>query len=410
MTAWADRVREIGESLWRHPVRTVLTTMSVAWGTFVLVALLGLGQGLQNNVRYQFRDDATNSVWMYRGETTKPHEGLPVGRQVRFYNDDFDLLRTHPRVQYASGRYYPRVGPVAYGDRSSAYDLRAVHPEHRFHENTIMLDGRFLHQRDLDERRKVAVIGDLVSEYLFRGADPLGKWINIGNVPFRVVGVFTDEGGDEERRKVYLPVLTAQAVFGGGTRELRQFMFVVGDASVEEAEAFADDARIQLAASQHFAADDRRAVRVRNNVEQYERIRRILGLLEGFVWLIGIGTIAAGIVGVSNIMLVAVRERTAEFGLRKALGATPWSIVTDVVQEAVVLTGVSGYAGVVAGVALLEALRAWMPPNDYLREPTIALAPAAIATALLVLFGALAGFVPAWRAARIEPVEALRAS
>lgn len=408
MIPWVDRVREIGESLWRHPVRTVLTTLSVAWGTFVLVALLGLGEGLQNNVRYQFRDDATNSVWIYRGETTKPYDGLPVGRQIRFYNEDFEALREHPRVEHATGRYYPRVGPVAYRDRSSAYDLRAVHPEHRYHENTIVVAGRFLHQRDLDERRKVAVIGDLVSEYLFRGADPLGEWINIGNVPFRVVGVFTDDGGDSERRMVYLPVNTAQAVFGGGNRELRQFMFVVGDATVAQADAFADDARLQLAATHHFDPDDRRALRVRNNVEQYERIRRILGLLEGFVWLIGIGTIAAGIVGVSNIMLVSVRERTAEFGLRKALGATPLSIVSDVVQEAVVLTGTSGYAGVVAGVLLLEGLRAWMPPNDYLREPTIALAPAAIATGLLIVFGALAGFVPAWRAARIEPVEALR--
>ena len=407
-----DRWREIGESLWRHRTRTLLTMLSVAWGTFVLVVLLGMGQGLQNTVKWQFRDDAINSVWFFRGETTRPYEGLPVGRRVRYDNDDYDVISAMSAVEHATGRFYPFGGGglLAYQGRSASYDVRAVHPGHRHHENTIITSGRFIDELDLRQQRKVAVIGDEVAAFLFRGADPIGAWVNLANVPFRVVGVFHDVGGDSERRKVYVPVSTAQAIFGGGGRELSMMMFVVGDATAEEAAAFAEEARLTLSARQHIHPEDTQAIRVRNNVEEFERIQSVFRLLDLFVWGIGVGTIAAGIVGVSNIMLVSVRERISEIGLRKALGATPASIVSDVLQEAVILTATSGYVGVVAGVAVLEALRTWMPENDYLREPEITLWPALVAAVLLVVFGALAGFVPAWRAARIQPVEALRSA
>ncbi|MEQ1501740.1 MAG: ABC transporter permease [Myxococcota bacterium] len=404
-----DRWREIGESLARHPLRTLLTMGSVAWGTFVLVVLLGTGQGLQNSVRWQFRDDATNSLWVYRGQTSRPYAGTAVGRPVRLTNRDYDAVRhAVSEIDHITGRFTMRGGaPIAYGDRTSEYTIRCVHPDHRFLEQTIVTEGRYIDELDLAERRKVAVLGKRVAEYLFRGAPSIGQYVTIASVPFQVVGVFEDVGGEGEMEQVYLPITTGQAVFGA-YEQLHQIMFTVGDATAAEAEGIEGEVRQLLATRHHFDPDDPQAVRVRNNVDEFARIMRLFELLDAFVWLVGVGTVTAGLVGVSNITLVSVRERTLEIALRKALGATPASIVGAVVQEAIVLTGVSGYLGIVVGVALLTGLRAWMPENDYLRDPEIHLAPALAAAALLVVAGGIAGFFPAWLAARVPPVEGLR--
>lgn len=404
-----DQWREIAESLARHPLRTALTMGSVAWGTFVLVVLLGTGQGLQNSVRWEFRDDATNSIWVYRGQTSRPWAGTPVGRQIRFTNSDHDTLRTKiDAIDRISSRFYLwGDSQIRYGDRASTYSVRSVHPDHQYLEQTVVISGRFIDDFDIRDKRKVAVVGKRVADFLFRGADPIGSWITVANVPFQVVGVFGDVGGEGEEEQVYLPISTAQAAFGGYDR-VHQLMFTVGDATVEEAEAVATRVRTLLSERHRFDPEDPQAIRVRNNVEQFARVQRIFQLLSGFVWLVGVGTVTAGLVGVSNITLVSVRERTAEIALRKAIGATPATIVSGIVLEAVGMTAVSGYAGIVGGVAVLSALRAWMPENDYLRDPEIRLAPALIAAALLVVAGGVAGFVPAWYAARVPPVEGLR--
>lgn len=402
-----DRLQEITESLWRHRIRTALTMLSVAWGTFVLVVLLGAGKGLQNSVAWQFRDDATNSIWLYGGETSRPFEGNPVNRSIAFDNGDFAHLVRVPGVQHATGRFNLRGLPISYGQRSASFSVRSVHPDHQHLEHTLVTSGRFVSLLDLQEQRKITVIGAEVADFLFRGADPLGEWIHVGSVPFRVVGVFEDEGGSSEMQQIYLPVTTAQAAFGG-SRRLDQMMFTIEDPSIEEAVALSRSVTALLAARHRFDPADTKAVRVRNNVERFQDIQHIFRLLDAFVWLMGIGTVTAGIVGVSNILMVSVRERTTEIGLRKALGATPIRIVSGILQESLLLTALSGYLGLVAGVATLELLRLWMPENDYLREPEIALEPALIATVALVFFGGLAGFLPAWRAARVQPVEALR--
>lgn len=404
-----DRWRELAESLGRHPLRTLLTMASVAWGTFVLVVLLGTGQGLQNSVRWQFRDDATNSLWVYRGETSLPFKGTAVGRNVRLTTRDFDAVRAEvPEIDHITARYSMRGGVnIQYGDRIAQYAVRAVHPDHLFLEHTLVVNGRYLDPLDLAERRKVTVIGARVADYLFRGADPIGAYVEIAGLPFQVIGVFEDVGGEGEMEQVYLPLTTGQAVFGAH-EAIHQIMFTVGDATTAEAQQIEDDVRGLLAERHHFSPKDMQAVRIRNNVEQFERVIRIFTLLDAFVWLVGVGTVTAGLVGVSNITLVSVRERTVELSLRKALGATPAHIVGSVVQESVLLTAVSGYLGIVLGVALLGGLRAWMPENDYLRDPEIRLAPALVAAALLVVAGAVAGFFPAALAARVPPATGLR--
>jgi putative ABC transport system permease protein len=233
-----DRWREIGEALARNPVRTMLTMGSVAWGTFVLVVLLGAGRGLENSVLWEFRDDAMNSVWVYRGKTSKPFAGNPVGRSIRMTNRDYEAVRDHvDGIEHITARFYLRgESEVTYGERSAAYSVRSVHPDHQYLEQTIITHGRYLNELDLSEKRKVAVIGRRVAEYLFRGRDPLGEYVGLSSVPFRVIGVFDDVGGEGEVEQIYVPISTAQATFGGYD-QVNQIMFTLPNATPESGAA-----------------------------------------------------------------------------------------------------------------------------------------------------------------------------
>lgn len=398
---------EVLETLQRHPLRTVLTAGSVAWGVFMLVVLLGVGNGLQNAMAWNFRDDATNSIWVYPGETSKPYAGFREGRDIRLRNGDYDALRGRvEEIDRISSRFYLRDATVLYEGRTGPFEIRSVHPDHRFLEQTLIARGRFLTSEDLAEERKVAVIGEEVSRTLFRGEEPIGEWIQVGGVSFRVVGTFTDVGGVSEMRKVYIPITTAQALFGGEDR-VNQVLFTVGDAGIEEAAAIEAEVRALFASRHRYDPSDASAVRVRNVIERYQRVTGTFAMMDSFLLIAGIGTVLSGIVGVSNIMLVSVAERRVEIGLRKALGAVPTDIVGTIVGEAVLLTSISGYAGLVAGVGVVELIRQYAPDNEYVRDPSVDLAVIVGAIVLLVASGALAGFLPAWRAASVHPARAL---
>jgi putative ABC transport system permease protein len=408
-----DRWREILDTLWRNKLRTTLTALSMAWGIFMLVVLLGLGNGLQVGAEKGFQDDATNSVWMFGGQTSKPAKGLPIGRRIVMANRDVDAVDALDKVDHITGRFFMSGGhfrgelAVRAADKVSSFDVRAVHPGHLYLEKTIVVAGRYLNDRDIEARRKVAVIGIPVATFLFGTPDVIGRWIEINRVSFQVIGVFDDEGGEGEQKKIYVPITTAQAAFNGADR-VNQLMFTVGDASVEEAKRITDEAIALLAEAHDFDPDDPQAVRVRNNVENFENFRKIFLMLDVFVTLMAGCAILAGVVGVSNIMLIVVRERTKEIGIRKALGATPLEIVGSIVQEAVFLTSVAGYFGLVAGVGLLTLIEELAPPNEMFGAPQVDLGVAVFATAILVVAGALAGFFPARQAAKVNPIVALR--
>jgi putative ABC transport system permease protein len=410
---WLDRWLEVGQTLRRNRLRTVLTALSVGWGVFMLVLLLGMGSGLQNNLRWEFRDDAINSIWIYPGQTSVPHKGYPVGRSVRFTNADYTLLRASvPGVERLTGRFYLwGERTIQANGQTGAFAVRACHPDHRYIEQTQMRSGRYLNDLDIERRRKVTVIGLRVAEFLFPGLDPLegplGEAVSVNGIPYRVIGVFEDVGSEGEMQQIYIPISTAQAAYGGGDR-IHQLMFTVGDASLQDSTAIAEDVLRRLGARHNISPRDRRAIRVRNNLERFAELQQVMTWLSGFIWLVGIGTVTAGIVGVSNIMLISVQERTREIGLRKALGATSRSLIGQIIREAVALTAVSGYSGLLLGVAAIELMRRFIPENDYIRNPEVALTPALITTALLVLSGALAGYFPARHAAAVPPVEALR--
>jgi putative ABC transport system permease protein len=403
-----DRIVEIAETLDRNRLRTGLTALAVAWGIFVFVVLMGAGSGLENALNYQFRDDATNSIWIFRGQTSRPWQGYKPGRNLRFTNMDHDRIAAVPGVEHITSRFMLWGDMVVrWKDRYGDFEVRSCHPAHQYLEKTNIVAGRFLVDADLEERRKVAVIGEEVSTHLFRGLDPLGEWIDVKGIAYRVVGVFHDEGGLGELKKVYIPITTAQAAYGGGDT-VHMIMFTVGEMTLEQSQNLTKSVTEVMAQAHHFDPDDARALRVRNNLEEIEKVRRTMGTLRAFLWVVGLGTIAAGVVGVGNILLVSVAERTGEIGLRKALGATPFSVVFMILQEAMLLTSGAGYLGLVAGVGFVEAVHRLMPENDYLRDPRVDLGVAFAAVLVLVIAGLMAGLVPAWRAAAIPAADALR--
>lgn len=404
-----EALLELWDVLSRNALRTLLTGLSVAWGVFMLVVLLGAGNGLQNGADWEFRDDAQNSIWIGGGKTSVPFAGRGPGRPILFKNRDMeDLPRQVPGIEHITGRYWLwGEFSVSYGPKRSSFTIMGVHPDHRYLEKTVMTRGRYLNDTDQLQKRKMCVIGSKVREILFGSRDPLGEYINIRGLAYKVVGEFEDVGGENELRKIYVPISTAQLVYNQ-PNIIHQVIFTVGDASVEESQRMAERARGTLARSHGFSPEDRRALRVGNNLEQFTRLTMVFRWIRIFVWVVGVGTLLAGIIGIGNIMLISVAERTKEIGVRKAIGATPGSIIRMVLGEALVLTGVSGYVGLVAGIGVVELVAHKFPNAPFFRQPSVSLEVALSATAIIMVSGALAGFFPAYRAARVNPIEALR--
>lgn len=400
---------ELWSTMRRNKLRTLLTGLSVAWGTFMLVLLLGAGRGLENGVAWEFRDDAVNSIWVFAGRTSVPFAGRGPGRQVRFDNEDLAALkRSVEGIDHLTGRFWLwGEFSVRYRDRHAAFDILGAHPDQAFLEKTIVTSGRYLNDRDIAEQRKVAVIGELVRSALFREEDPLGKYVEIRGVAYRVVGVFEDVGGEAELRKIYVPITTAQLVYNQPGL-VHAMAFTTGEADVARSQMMETSARRLLNERLDVAPDDRLALRTQNNLEKFAKLTAVFGWINGFVWFVGVGTMLAGMISVSNIMLISVTERTRELGIRKAIGATPGSLVRMVLFEAILITAISGYAGLLAGVGLVELVAPRAANTPFLRNPEVDMRMALVATVLIVVAGALAGFVPARRAARVNPIVALR--
>ena len=415
-----DRWSEVLDTIRRNKLRTALTMISVAWGIFVLVFLLGLGHGLDNGLRHSFKGEATNAIRISANKTSIPHNGYDIGRRITFENRDYDRAkptklpgRDGQGIDHISGQFFIRGGQFGGGEmltkrngKANAFQINAVQPDAFYLTTYTIAAGRFLDYADVAQRRKSAVIGQPVVDFLFHDENPLGEWITVAGVPFQVVGVFQNEGNAEQERQIYVPVSTAQLAYNG-VDHLGMLEFTVGDANADQAKAITDIIVGQLAERHQFDPTDRQAVRVFNNVEQFERFKKIFWLISTFVVVIGTCTLLAGVVGVSNIMMIAVKERTKEIGVRKALGATPTSIIAMIIQESVFLTGLAGLLGLVGGVALLE-LTSRAIDNEFIRNPSVDLRVGIAATLGLVVAGALAGFFPARAAARVNPIHALR--
>jgi len=377
----------------------------------MLVILLGAGKGLQNSASRDFSNDADNVLYIWAGQTTLPYKGLPAGRNLNYTTPDLEAIdelegikRTSARFNM-SGNYF-----IAYKNKSLAYSVQCVRPEHYYIENPILTSGRFLNQTDMDLRRKVVVMGDAVREEFFEeDEDPLGKYLKIKGIEFQIVGVFT-EARRRETERVYLPIATAQRI--DGTDEVRTIIVDMGEADYDQAMAIESSVRNEMSNRLKVAPDDRQAIGIHNTAENFKEISTVMTFINLFIWFVGIGSIIAGVIGVSNIMLIIVKERTKEIGVRKALGATPNSIISMIVQESVFLTSMAGYLGLACGMGVIFAIQKVMEVNkvelEFFHNPEVDIQLVLIALLILIVSGAVAGLIPAIQAARINPVTAMK--
>ncbi len=404
-----DKWQEIFSTIRRNKLRTFLTGFSVAWGIIMLVILLGSGYGLENGVKKEFSGDAVNYLSINGGLTTKAYKGMKPGTFVQLNNEDHQALMQTKGVTATSAR--SRIfgnSVLSYQNEYGSYDIFAVHPEYGEVESLKTFKGRYLNQTDIRESRKVVCIGKVVEQAIYKGkVEAVGTYLMVNGVPFLVIGVFDDPGGERDLSRVYIPATTAQQVFNRGN-SIDNISLIMSGANEQTSIAAEEVVRQQLSARHKFDPTDQRAVFIFNTIKEYKKFLDLFWSIRLFIWIIGIGTIIAGIVGVSNIMMIVVKERTKEIGVRKALGASPWSIISLIMQEAVLITSVAGYTGLVIGVVLLELVGNAIKGVDYFANPEINLQVAIGATILLIFAGMIAGLVPARRAASVKPVEALR--
>jgi putative ABC transport system permease protein len=411
-----DTWQEVFATLQKNPTRTAMTAWGVFWGTFLLVLMLGIGRGLELGVMHDMSGLSANNIYLWGGRTTLPYNGLGPGRRLSLDLDDIaEIRRTVPGVQSLAPGVelggWRQGNTVSYGDQVAFFGVRGETPQ--FTEVAIDRPylGRFINATDLEGRRKVAVIGDAVRHVLMHDdKDPIGRYLQIRGYYFQVVGVMKSlQGGDDAERAdntLIIPLSTFQSVFNSGRRLGWTGVRAAPGTDVNQLE---QTLRSTIALRHHANPADPQVVGSYNVGKQFGRIQTLFRGVRVFVWAVCVATLLAGALGVSNIMLISVKERTREFGVRKALGATPASVVRLVLQEASVLTALAGYLGLVAGVAALELLARYATSaTGPLQAPSIDLRAALVAILVLVLAGTLAGVAPARHAARIRPVVALR--
>lgn len=408
-----ERWDEIFETIRKNKLRTFLTGLSVMSGIFILVILLGIGQGIQNGIQHQFQQEAENRISLWPGKTSVEYKGLNKDRRIQLKNNDYDLIvqKYNDQLEYKSSLYRIWRSMIVYGEESGNYRVEGVYPDYQFLENESMVEGRYINQNDLDNYAKVVVLGHKAKKDLFGEESAVNKRVKIQGLNFQVIGVFSDLGGDRQEERAFMPITTSQRVFNGGDR-IRSMAFTLPkrenfDQALAESEEFTKRIEKQLKEAHIIAPEDNSAINITNSLKDAQRIYFMTGTIKLFFWFVGIATLFAGVIGVGNVMLIIVKERTKEIGIRKALGAQPWSIVWLILHEAIFITAISGFIGLLMGMILLDYVGP-MINSDFMRQPSVDLNIALITVVILVIAGTLAGFVPAWKASRIKPIIALR--
>ena len=414
-----DKWHEIYFALRKNPWRTFFTAFGVFWGIFMLIIMMGAGEGLYNGASQDLGDMATNSVFMWTRKTTIPYKGFPRGRFYRFNNGDTKALKDNiPELQYIAPRLQGWGGDgnnnVIRGERTGGFQIQGDYPEINIIDPVNLTKGRFLNYFDINEKRKVAVIGIRVFNDLFEpDENPVGEYIQIQGVYFKVVGLFqskkNDQQADRENQAIYIPFTTLQKVYNYGDMVGWYSMTARDDVPV----AVVEERAKELLKQRHsIHPDDERAVGSFNLDKEWSKMTNLFDGIRGLVWIVGIGTLLAGVIGVSNIMLIVVKERTKEIGIQRALGAAPFNVISQIVIESVLLTAVAGYFGLAIGVGLLEMINYGLTTSgadsNMFSNPSIDFIVAIRALIILVFSGMLAGLIPAYRAVSIKPIDALR--
>lgn len=410
-----DKWQEIFGTIRKHKLRTFLTALGVFWGIFMLVFLLGMGSGLQNGVYQDFSKKTKNLLYIWPTATSRPYKGFQPGRNPRLTLDDIQALRQEfeglefiaPRLQTQAGVYHQ--------DKGETREIRGEFPDMIEIEALKVYEGRYINQKDLEEARKVCVLGYRVKELLFDESACLGAYVKINGSYFRVVGVFgpieLKPWTESDMTSVVIPLTTMNQTFGFHDRIDYFACSGYPDVNMLQLEP---EIRQFLKGRHSIDPEDPRGIGGFNLADEFSRVSNLFAGIRAFLWFVGIGTLLAGIIGVSNIMLIIVKERTREIGLRKAIGATPLSIISLILTESVFITAVSGYAGLFAGTGLIWGIDQLMAvaqvETRFFLTPSVDISTGISALLLLILAGAVAGLIPALRAARINPVEALRAT
>ncbi len=414
-----DKWQEIIHSLKQNKWRTFLTAFGVFWGIFMLLVMLGSGRGLENGVTQGFGDFATNSVFIWPQRTTMPYKGFDRGRWFSFKDADVEAIRQKvpeiellaPRIQ---GGGFRSGDNVVRGERTGAYSVYGDYPEFNLIDPVEIIEGRFINDLDLKEKRKVVVIGQRVYEELFdKNEEPIGEYIKIQGIYFKVIGRFkskkSGEQANEDHQAIFMPFTTMQRAYNYGDR-----MGWFSITSVENVPvSVVQEKVIEILKARHFVhPDDDQAIGSFNVEKEFNKMKGLFGGIDLLIWIVGIGTLLAGVIGVSNIMLVIVKERTREIGIQRALGATPFHVIIQIINESVFLTTLAGYIGLVLGVAVIEGVNNLITQSGgestFFKNPEIDFRVAITALVILVISGVLAGMIPARRALKVKPIEALR--
>lgn len=415
-----DTWQEIAYTIQQNRVRSLLTIFGVFWGIFMLVILVGAGTGLQNGAYAGFDNYATNTFFIWTRITTKPYKGFGIGRRYHFNNEDTKILRQSlPEIEIIAprGRKNARdmLNNVVYKDKAATLTIYGDEPGIRQINMMDISQGRFLNRLDLENKRKVAVIGSESLPLLFsKGQDPIGKYIRIDEIVFQVVGTFqlpnkNDDNYEENAKAIFIPLSTFQQIFKWGE--------IVGWFSVNVKPQFnaapvMEKVRAILARRHAVAPDDKRAFGSWNMADNFKKISDLFVGIRFIIWFVGIFSLLAGIIGISNIMMIVVKERTCEIGIRRAIGESPMSVMSQLILETVILTSLPGYLALVAGVGILEGINELMLyfniDTEMFLNPQIDLNTALAAVFVLTLGGVLAGVMPALRAVQMKPVDAIR--
>lgn len=404
----SDLLREIWESLRQNKFRTAMTGFAVVWGIFILVVLLGVSNGLENGMHANYGSRLSNSVDVWSSWTSIPYKGLPKERYMFFNDNHAQIIRSMPEVELFSRVVSKYNVETVYSKESITLEVVGVESDYQHIFNKRLLSGRFVNARDIAEREKVGVLDERAIEMLGVTADQiLGAYIKVSNVRFRIVGV-CEKGDRWQGASIYIPFSTHQSIFST-YREFGKMCMTMtsGTRDIEK------KVKNLLAGPMQFDKDDPRAIGVWTQEESVEEQGRVMGAIRLFILLLGLCTLISGAVGVSNIMLVSVRERTKELGIRKALGAPPATIMWSVVGESLIITTFFGFVGVLIGSGVVAIIRMVIANSQgaeqVLQNPSVDLGAILIATLILVIIGVIAGAIPAYRAMRIKPIEAMNA-
>jgi len=402
-----DRWIEIFQTISKNKLRTVLSGFTIAFAILLFTLLFGIGNGLKHTFEKQFAGDSQNSIYVRSGSTTKPYKGLQSGRRIQFRNDDTKFMneKFEDEIQFFSPRITRNVQAIYKGEQNR-YEIRGVYPDYQPLEEAVMQDGRFISALDLQRKAKVIAIGRLVEKDLFGNLSAMDKNINLDGLSYKVIGVFSDPGGDNDERYIYTPFSTMQSIYKEHDEVDNFGMTFNPKLKVDDAIAFSNLLTKVLKEKHNVDPRDQAAIRVFNYAEGTKNVQQFMTVLNVIILFIGIGTLIAGIIGISNIMVYIVKERTKELGIRKALGATPKSIIGMILMESIFITAVAGYSGLLIGVFTLKAIGDGL--EDYfIINPSVETYVVTGATIILIIAGTIAGYIPAKRAASIKPIVAL---